>query len=90
MTTVWILYDEHGQYSDYGMAIFGVFSSAELAMAAFDEYWREAESAHPSNILPWTSWAFEDNVWRKVGGKDHDIGTVASYIVDAKITEERR
>lgn len=46
---VWVLYDETGQYSDYGKSIIGVFDSHEKAQAEADQWIASAIADHEAN-----------------------------------------
>ena len=53
MPTVWVLYEEQGEYSNYQMSICGVFDSDELGKAAVAGKWgTKAES-----------WVLRRGVW---------------------------
>ena len=86
MTTVWVLYEEYGQYSDYNMRVHGVFSSEELGKAAFDLYIQQEEESGSNEQ---SSWSFDGECWHRCGGKSYSRfeGTVSPFTLDVKRTD---
>ena len=77
---VWILYEEHGEYSDYRMGIYGVFSTPEKAK----EYVAAIVAALPeeplSDFIPrapraLTAWERREGAWHATLARVATIGS---------------
>ena len=79
MQAVWVLYEEHGAYSDYQMSIRGVFSSAELGKAALVKqcYIRRELAGE---------WVWDGDVWHMITTDEKEWNrktlTLAPYFMD--------
>ena len=96
MTTVWVLYEETGEYSDYSMGIKGVFSSVQAAIKEHDMYcalmaavvavW-DKDDYEQAKYRDRQDWKEHDGSWHCAeGGKSHYDRlewTIAPYILDA-------
>lgn len=88
MTTVYIVYNESGEYSDYGMGIDGVFSTVEEAKKAI-------ENAPRYNRHTWGDWCEEEGgFWHRDEVSEDRWGrmvlTIAPFEIDAELDDERR
>lgn len=89
MRQVWVLYEESGEYSDYGMGILGVFSGPApakdyVAAHCVAKLADIPDSTHLVNRTPWEQdesgeWHCETqgSIWNRLSW------TIAPYAVDA-------
>ncbi|MFQ5874349.1 MAG: hypothetical protein ACE5JL_11185 [Dehalococcoidia bacterium] len=86
--TVYVLYEESGEYSDYSMGILGVFTNVDRAKQAHEAFWEKAAQRHPSNRFEWREWEYDakTEAWHRRGEREwrhrDREGTIMPYTLD--------